>query len=765
MDTSHESFPFAIPLGQINQSESPISQLPLNNNWNEHAPGPPSNYTGFVEPLLATAPPLHTVDTDDESDDEEAPPNDLMIEMNAIPQETRPLISSGLTGRISDLRRQRPSPGRSVRPPPPPRREDPNLLRRNLFGPQPLPEERTANESDAMKKKMEVFRIWSQVDNLDDFLQRVYTYYTDKGMTCILLSRITNLITLAFIVGFSTFLISCIDYSAIAPKKTLHDVLRHQCAKNIHGLHALFIITFCTWWVWQVFRMALDVPRLWEIKLLYEHVLEIKEAELDTIHWREVIQKLLRLRESPIPNPAFTPALDKLDAHSIANRILRKENYLIAMFNRNILDLKIPYLGDRQMFTKIMEWNLSFCILSYIFDENGTVRKRFLRRGSRVRLVAGLKKRFAMMALLNLMFAPFLMILMVMFFFFRYAEEYQKNPSSIGARQYSPYARLKFREFNELPDIFQKRLNRSYDKATKYMEQFPKEKIIIVARFVSFVTGSFAAVLALLTLVDQELLLGFEITHEKSVLFYIGIFSGLAAVTRGMIPDENQVLEPERWLREVAEETHYLPDEWRSKLHREEVKLQFAVFFDYKILLFIQEVLSVVFAPIILYYTLPKCSEAIIDFVRDFTVELDSVGHVCSYAVFNLKAHGNPQYGAPADPNNPHLRSRDGKLEHSLLNFKAHNPQWEPGLEGSQFLQNFTTRSRLQLPSRNDGSHSFENSLYRPRRTVKFSQPYDNGVRAITESILGASEMDVEERPMGLFGLLDAIYESNKFRV
>jgi hypothetical protein len=38
-------------------------------------------------------------------------------------------------------------------------------------------------------------------------------------------------------------------------------------------------------------------------------------------------------------------------------------------------------------------------------------------------------------------------------------------------------------------------------------------------------------------------------------------------------------------------------------------------------------------------------------------------------------------------------------------------------------------------------------------------------VRAITESVLGASDPDMEERPVGLFGLLDAIYESNKFSV
>jgi autophagy-related protein 9 len=144
-----------------------------------------------------------------------------------------------------------------------------------------------------------------------------------------------------------------------------------------------------------------------------------------------------------------------------------------------------------------------------------------------------------------------------------------------------------------------------------------------------------------------------------------------------------------------------------------QVKDQFAVLFDFKIMLFVHELLSVLFAPIILYYSLPKCSEAVIDFVRDFTVDLDSVGLVCSYAVFNLRTHGNPEYGAPADTTNPHLRSRDGKLELSVLNFKANNPQWEPGLDGSQFLQNLT-RSRFHL-QRNDGSLSVDNSLFRPR--------------------------------------------------
>lgn len=65
----------------------------------------------------------------------------------------------------------------------------------------------------------------------------------------------------------------------------------------------------------------------------------------------------------------------------IANRILRKENYLIALFNKEILNLTlpIPYFCHKKILTKTLEWNLSFCILNYIFDENYAIRKRFTK--------------------------------------------------------------------------------------------------------------------------------------------------------------------------------------------------------------------------------------------------------------------------------------------------------------------------------------------------------------------------------------------------
>lgn len=83
--------------------------------------------------------------------------------------------------------------------------------------------------------------------------------------------------------------------------------------------------------------------------------------------------------------------------------------------------------------------------------------------------------------------------------------------------------------------------------------------------------GSFAAVLLAASLIDPDLFLHFEITPHRTVLFYLGLFGGVLAVARGMIPEENLVFDPEASLREVVKWTHYLPGEWQGKMHSQAV--------------------------------------------------------------------------------------------------------------------------------------------------------------------------------------------------
>lgn len=148
-------------------------------------------------------------------------------------------------------------------------------------------------------------------------------------------------------------------------------------------------------------------------------------------------------------------------------------------------------------------------------------------------------------------------------------------------------------------------------------------------------------VLFLLTVLDQRLLLDLDITPDRSVAFYLGVFGTVFAVARGAIPDENIVFEPEKTLKEVVTETHYLPSEWRGRLHSDEVRRQFCELFDLKVMLLLREILAVAITPLLLWFSLPACSQQIIDFFREFTVHVDGVGYVCSFAVFDFKRHGN----------------------------------------------------------------------------------------------------------------------------
>ncbi|KAF3280741.1 autophagy protein atg9 [Orbilia oligospora] len=466
---------------------------------------------------------------------------------------------------------------------------------------------------------------WANVEDLDCFLHRVYEYYLGKGIYCICLERFIGLLTVAFVVGFSTYIFNCIDFTKLRTSK------------------------------------ALDIPDL----------------DMQTIQWQDVVQKLMALRDSnPVTSLATTrkyirnhSSKQRMDAHDIANRLMRKENYLIALFNKDILDLSIPlpFLRDHQLLTKTVEWNLGLAILDFVFHDGDNFNPVFLKESSRKGLSQALRTRFVVFGFFNLLFAPFIVAYLVIHYFFQYFNEYQTNPSAIGSRRYTPLAEWKFREFNELVHLFHRRMNISYPFAVKYLEQFPKEKFVQAAKFVTFIFGSFAAVLAIASLLDTELL-QFEITKDRTVLFYITLFGSITAVARGIIPAETDVFDPTYELSWVMYHTRYSPPEWKGRLHSDEVKKEFSKLYELKIVIFFWEVASIILTPFVMWFSLPKCSDRIIDFFREFTVHVDGIGYVCSFAEFDFNMTG-PKKSTSITGREEYYDSRDNKMKASMMGF------------------------------------------------------------------------------------------------
>nr|XP_018261956.1 autophagy-like protein 9 [Kwoniella dejecticola CBS 10117]OBR84114.1 autophagy-like protein 9 [Kwoniella dejecticola CBS 10117] len=573
---------------------------------------------------------------------------------------------------------------------------------------------------------------WVNVEDLDGFLQEVYDYYKGKGIWCIALARALNLLTSFFVIAFSTFLTSCIDYKRLWSEVSgpdaiarLDDVLVEKCITRASFPHIVFMIIVTAFFVFQLSSFVLSLPKLLDMYRFYTFLLGIPDADIQTLPWPEIVRLIGEIRKhNPVTSlsngqtTALAEMVDeadqatykKLDAHDVANRILRQENYLIALFNKDLLDLRVRLPRTRQFIsfgantlTKALEWNLRFCLMGYLFDARGQVKKEFVRERRRKDLVLGLKTRFIFMGVLNAIFAPFIVVYLLMYSFFRYFEEYHKNPSSIGGRQYTPYAQWKFREFNELPHLFERRLDRSYPIAKEFIDQFPKERTALIMRFVAFIAGSFAAVLLLASVIDPDLFLHFEITPHRTVLFYLGLFGGILAVARGMVPEDNFVFDPEERMKEVVRFTHYLPEEWKGKLHSQMVHQSFGQLFALKITIFFTELLSVILTPFVLFFSLPPCAGAIIDFFREFTVHVDGVGYVCSFAVFDFRRNGSdpkavdevdsttataiaaddtgPAGGKANNGTGITARWREKgneKMESSVLHFKATHPDWVP---------------------------------------------------------------------------------------
>lgn len=140
--------------------------------------------------------------------------------------------------------------------------------------------------------------------------------------------------------------------------------------------------------------------------------LTLPQPDIQTVSWSTIVEKLGSLRQN---HPADTDMAEDgtfdrtapqdnplRDAHDIANRIMRKDNYIIALFNKNVLDIRLPrprtftkttgyglllslILGGEDdldsetlWLSRTLEWSLDRCVLGFFFGPDGRIRSEVL---------------------------------------------------------------------------------------------------------------------------------------------------------------------------------------------------------------------------------------------------------------------------------------------------------------------------------------------------------------------------------------------------
>ena len=473
----------------------------------------------------------------------------------------------------------------------------------------------------------------------DNFLIKVYNYYHGRGFTCILIDDILNLFGLLFIILYCVFLFECIDYKLLFENNSLFESTKLSNIKHISFFTILCIILVSFVFLYKMLRVIEKTKQNIKIKEWYEEHLDIDHEKILTIKWSNIMDKLLIICN----NQVFQPTITKLD---IVNRIMRKNNYFIAMVDLNILslDLNIPCYGKYMFLSKYFEWTLHKCIFNYFFDSNSQLKKQFITDANTIlhgndiaKFKEELKNRFKTMTIINVFCLPFILLFQLTYFFFKYAEEYRREPYLLGLRQYSHYSRWKFREYNELPHIFENRLNMSYDDACKYISHFSNKITQMVKEFIVFIASSFLVFLTIVSIIDEDVLFN-DVTYRRSVLWYIGLFGGIIGICK--LSKKNEfIYKPDKLLKRVAIYTHYYPNEWKNNEHLQIVYEDFSHYFQIKVYSLLEELLSFIITPYMLYFKLYSDTDKIIDFFISYTIYNQNIGYMCSFA--NMQTNNN----------------------------------------------------------------------------------------------------------------------------
>ncbi|KAJ8749587.1 hypothetical protein K2173_026236 [Erythroxylum novogranatense] len=544
--------------------------------------------------------------------------------------------------------------------------------------------------------------------DLDIFFQRLYSYYCQKGLRCIIIKWVVDLLSVAFTICFLGFLLLYVDWNGLRNAKCGMQAVESgtkPCDLANEAIHQhpltpltfsksliiLYLLSLSICWIFLFLRFFVQLKGSLRIRQFYYNSLHVTDNKIQTMSWATILEKVVQSQSSK-----SLCVVKDLSAHDVVMRLMRKENYLIGMINKGVLAFPIPSwfpgagpivrIGSnrphyRLMLTKVLENIVDWFILQKVFDRNFCIKRDFISNPE------ALKTQLVRAGRWSILFTPLIFTFMLVDHFLKHALEFYNNPSSAWSRRWANLSRWTFREFNEVEHLFKHRINSCAVHASNYVNQFPSPIISTIAKFISFVSGGFMAIVIIVAFLEESLLEGH--IFGRNLIWYAAVFGTISAIS-GRAVNKLLVLDPEGAMSMVVQHTHYMPKRWRGKESTEMVRTEYEILFQYTARMFLEEMASILLTPVLLMFVVPKRVDDILQFISDFTVDIEGVGSVCSFSCFDFHRHGNSNYGSPHHTPRTQ-RSSQGKMEKSFLSFQSAYPSWEPNLHGKQFLMNLKT--------------------------------------------------------------------------
>lgn len=588
---------------------------------------------------------------------------------------------------------------------------------------------------------------WDHIQNLDQFFTDIYRYHQEGGFNVLVLAQLLWIIKFTFVVFLAIELSVCTRWEYLAnnslPVYNWADVFQPPlvCWASLPFGAALLVVGAVLTLLVQFVCVGIRLGRYWQIRRFCTNVLDLPTTDtgLSDLTWSEVQQRLIESQRD-FQLSVFKLNLNELD---IYNRILRHTNYLIAMINQDILPIKfrIPsvsmppyiYFPDGYIFNLKL---LLFWTPWSPFHNYWQLRADYKWVTKRHELASELATRIRVLGALNLALSPFIFFGQLLAFACANAERFRYQPAILFGRRWSNYAKFYLRHFNELHHEYAVRVSQAYVPASRYLDSFVSRTLTVLVESGVFIFGGASVAFFMAGLIREQMM------HLPG---YLAILVGgglLARACLTLIPDEHMVHCPRNLLITTLMRIHYMPEHWKDNAGTYQVRSEFAQLFQYRLVGLLEELLSPIITPFLLLFVLPNHTLEIVDFLRNYTVEVPGVGDVCSFAQLDIRRHGDPCYHpdlseiegeskhpanlspSETDPNDNHISDPTdlkidsdrvrlpsahqvesfyqdsaalGKTELSLMHFHLTNPTWRLPPDGLAFLKSVRTQALLDF--------------------------------------------------------------------
>ncbi|KAF5834470.1 hypothetical protein DUNSADRAFT_8826 [Dunaliella salina] len=100
-----------------------------------------------------------------------------------------------------------------------------------------------------------------------------------------------------------------------------------------------YLLIFGSYWAWSVVHFLNDIRDMVEIRHFVSNKLGCSDRRMSMMTWAELLHKVVMVQQTT--RLCITRDLDE---HAVVSRVMRKDNYLIALINKGVLRLAPPPL-------------------------------------------------------------------------------------------------------------------------------------------------------------------------------------------------------------------------------------------------------------------------------------------------------------------------------------------------------------------------------------------------------------------------------------